>query len=95
MTIASRATKAGVLNWHIEVHADTENDIEVMPTLPANAHPYSSKGSVNTADNEVEYRQKPNKRPRFTKEDTASRSVTARPNSPEESGKVSNDEPKG
>jgi hypothetical protein len=74
--------------------SDSEDEIEVIPTLPVNSQPKSSADSINTTDDEVECRRKPNKRPRLTKEDTASLPVTARPNSPEGSGKASDDEPK-
>jgi hypothetical protein len=75
--------------------SDSEDEIEVMPTLPVNSQPKSSIGSINTTDDEVECRRKPNKRPRLTKEDTVSLPVTARPKSRESSGKASDDEPKG
>ncbi|KAF4624569.1 hypothetical protein G7Y89_g13603 [Cudoniella acicularis] len=52
-------------------------------------------GSINTLNDEIEYRRKPNKRPRLTNEDTVSLPVTARPSSPKGSGKASNDKPKG
>jgi hypothetical protein len=75
--------------------SDSEDKIEVMPALPVNSQPKSSTGSINTTDDEVECRRKPNKRPRLTKEDTVSLPVTARPKSRESSGKASDDEPKG
>jgi hypothetical protein len=67
--------------------SDSEDEIEVMPILPVNSQPKYSTGSINTTDDEVECR------PRLTKEDTASLPVTARPKSPESSGKASDDGP--
>ncbi|KAI0425919.1 hypothetical protein F5Y09DRAFT_85711 [Xylaria sp. FL1042] len=82
-------------NTVIFLGSDSEDEIEVVPTLLVNSQPKSSTGSIDTTDDEVEYRRKPNKRPRLTKEDMASLPVTARPNSPDDSGKASDDEPKG
>src|ERR1700710_1212290 len=54
--------------------SDSEDEIEVIPTLLVNSQPQpkSSTGSIDTTDDEVECRRKPNKRPRLTKEDMAS-----------------------
>jgi hypothetical protein len=82
-------------NLVVVLDSDTEGEIEIMPTCLINTQPDSSKASANPTDNEVEGRRKPNKRPRLTKEDTASLSVIDRPNSPEGSGKAFDDEPKG
>ncbi|KAH9209218.1 hypothetical protein DL95DRAFT_477736 [Leptodontidium sp. 2 PMI_412] len=81
-------------NTMVFLGSDSEDKIEVMPTLPGNSQPKYSTDSINTTDSEVECRRKPNKRPRITKENTVSLSMTARTNVPEGSGKASDNEPK-
>jgi CHAD domain-containing protein len=56
--------------------SNTEDEMEAMPTLSNHALSNSSKGSVNTADDEYHRQRKAIKRPRLTMEDTAILLVT-------------------
>ena len=50
--------------------SNTEDEMEVLPILLDYAQSNSSKGSVNTADDEFHGQRKPVKRPRLTMEDS-------------------------